>query len=245
MYRTPGFTTLLQNLQHTATFFHNPTSVPSATADDPAGITSSHLVKVETQSLLDAPLMSSNPSPENPNSELTAAQQITSLLTTTGENITLRRAAVFAPPTVETHEGLFYPAFFAHTPSGVPANLGSPAAFLVLHLTGPGTVSPTPELLKDTESLGRLLARQMVGVPSKQIYSFVGGDGRDDAVVEGSEVLMEQHFMFYSGEEAQGGEKSVGQILAAWGEKRNVRVRVEGAERWVVGQGSEVGQEET
>ena len=79
----------------------------------------------------------------------------------------------------------------------------------------------------------------MVGVPCARIYSFVGGDGLGREVVEGSEVLMEQHFMFYSGPEGEGG-KSVGEVLHLWGLNRGVSVRVEGGERWVVGEGQEV-----
>ncbi|KAL7409400.1 hypothetical protein BDY24DRAFT_403316 [Mrakia frigida] len=254
VYRTPGFTTLLQNLHHTSVFFHNPSTIHSHTHPHSHSSSSSspsepqlpvsHLVNLDLATILEAPLLSASPSADNPNSSLTAAQQITSLLTTTGENITLRRAAVFAPPTVEPHQGLFYPAFFAHSSSsGLPPNLGSPAAFLVLHLTGEGTKDPSKQLLKDTELLGRTLARQMVGVPCTSVYAFVGGDGLGREVVEGSEVLMEQHFMFYSGPEGEGG-KSVGEVLHLWGLNRGVTVRVEGAERWVVGEGSEVEAQE-
>jgi hypothetical protein len=190
--------------------------------------------------MADAPLISPSP-PHAEDGSLTTSQKITSLLTTTGEKIELRRLAVFAPPTSQAHKGLYYPAFFAHTPSGVPPNLGSVAAFVVLHLTGEGAKDLSPEkskaLLAETEVLGRALARQMVGVSCRHIYSFKGGDGLEGSV-EGSDVLMEQHFMFFSGEEG-GQDKSVGEVLKSWGDKRGVNVRVDGGERWVVGEGGE------
>lgn len=187
--------------------------------------------------------MHPHPDPASPPPATTASQQITSLVTTTGEKIAINRAAVFAPPTSETHDGLFYPAFFAHTPTGVPSNLGSPAAFIVLHLTGEGTKQPSAHLLRETEVLGRALARQMVGVPCTSIYPFKGGIGHGH-VVEGSSVFVDQHFMFYSGPEADGG-KSVGEVLDKWGETHGVRVRIDGAERWVVGEGAEIQEQES
>lgn len=234
VYRTPGFTDLLQSIHHTSVFFHSPPTAPTSS------VPLSHLVPLEPTYISDAPLLNPNPDPSFSPTSQTAAQQITSLVTTTGEKISLARLAVFAPPTAETHSGLFYPAFFAHTPTGLPPNLGSPAAFLVLHLTGPGTTarSANGALLKDTEVLGRALARQMVGIPCKHIYSFKGGDGLE-GVVEDSDVFVEQHFMFFSGPEAEAG-KSVGEVLKIWGDKRDVSVRIEGGERWVVGEGAEV-----
>lgn len=43
---------------------------------------------------------------------------------------------------------------------------------------------------------------------------------------------------FFSGPEG-GMDKSVGQVLGEWGKNRGVHVRVEGAERWTVGEGGE------
>ncbi|CED84655.1 Mitochondrial translation elongation factor EF-Tsmt, catalyzes nucleotide exchange on EF-Tumt [Phaffia rhodozyma] len=239
VYRTPGFTDLLQSIHHTAVFFHNPPTAPSEANP------TSHLVPVSPSVISDAPLLSPNPDPSFPSTSQTAAQQITSLVTTTGEKISLARLSVFAPPTAETHEGLFYPSFFAHTPTGLPANVGTVGAFLVLHLTGPGTKAPSAQgkLLKDTEALGRALARQMVGVPCNHIYAFKGGNG-EHAVVDGSDVFVEQHFMFFPGPEAEG-NKSVGEVLKIWGESRDVTVRIEGGSRWVVGEGQEVEEAET
>jgi hypothetical protein len=201
------------------------------------------LLVLPADNVLSAPLMHPNPDPASPPVATTAAQQITSLVTTTGEKVTINRAAVFAPPTAETHDGLFYPAFFAHTPTGVPGGLGSPAALLVLHLTGEGTKKPSTRLLRETEVLGRALARQMVGVACTQIYPFKGGLGHGP-VVEGSDTFVEQHFMFYNGPEADG-VKSVGEVLHAWGETHGVQVRIDGAERWVVGEGSELQEQES
>lgn len=238
VYRTPGFIDLLQSALHTSIFFHNPPTVT-----DPSTTPASHLVNLPPSNILSAPLLNPNPTPTETPISTTAASQITSLVTTTGEKIAINRSAVFAPPTSETHKGLFYPAFFAHTPSGVPSGLGSPAAFVVLHLTGKGTDGPSASLLRETEVLGRALARQMVGVPSLQIYPFKGGVYHGPAV-EGTEVFVEQHFMFYSGPEAEGG-KSVGEVLKVWGEKHDVEVRIDGAERWVVGEGAEILEQES
>jgi hypothetical protein len=193
VYRTPGFISLLEGIRHTNSFFHTPHTIASADESP------SHLVHLNPEEVMAAPLIP-DPSADStlPSSSstdaTTIAQQITALVSTTGEKITLRRAAVFAPPTSEEHIGLFYPAYFAHTPSGIPKDLGSVACFLVLHLTGEATAKPSKELLKDVEVLGRSLARQMVGIPCTHVYSFKGGDGLEGVVPE-SDVLMEQHFM--------------------------------------------------
>ncbi|KAK8865998.1 hypothetical protein IAR55_001149 [Kwoniella newhampshirensis] len=198
------------------------------------------ILEFPTDSLLSAPLIflpqsdpsssSSSSTPIPTTDPQTIRQTLLSSLSQTGENLKLLRAVSFAAPFPSAPTVRFVPGAYAH--GGPSDKEGKVGGIIVLSVTSMDKEKPIASMIhgpggdaleKDLGDFARTIARQVVGFPTKAVQ-------KGDSAVEDEEVLYEQPFMMFNGD-----DRKVKEVLEAWGKEKGVVVKVVGMRRWAVG----------
>ncbi|EMD32565.1 hypothetical protein CERSUDRAFT_77273 [Gelatoporia subvermispora B] len=205
------FATLLADIAHTAAFL-----------TDPAPASAGLIQPLQTEALLEAPLLSAaDPYGAAGKASQTIAGAMRDLTAKVGEKISLRRAAAVArEPPVPLATRALRLAHYLHGSVGRPTQ-GRIAGLVVTSLSTPPAPSPSladllsrPEFSADLDKLERALARQVVGFETKSIRSAE----KDEA------ALYQQSFMMYPGANGE----NVEAVLRRWAKERGMVAEAEG-----------------